>query len=278
VTPGAVSQQMASLELAVGEPLLVRTPSGARPTEVGRRLLVHAEQILAQLDALDHELRDADGAGESASITVASFASATRQLLAPALRELLRAQPGSSPVVIELDPSEAMRAVGSGEVELAVVHGHELRNELVPVGVELTHLYDEPMLLALPSGHPLHAHELDLAELGDERWVLAPDGSACHRVAVRACAAAGFEPRASAQSDDWSTVLALVEAGVGIALVPRGVLDAASVDVELARPSTSVTRAIHLALRRTDRERAIVRQLADLLVERAATVVHAAGV
>jgi len=55
----------------------------------------------------------------------------------------------------------------------------------------------------------------------DSPWIMASPGTLCHTMAVRACQAAGFAPRIRHHADDFVTVLALVAAGQGVALVPQ---------------------------------------------------------
>jgi DNA-binding transcriptional LysR family regulator len=74
----------------------------------------------------------------------------------------------------------------------------------------------------VPAGHPLAGRaEIGLEELAGERFVGAPDGTPCHDVTVTGCAAAGFRPAFEHWSIDFHTTMALVAAGLGVALVPR---------------------------------------------------------
>ncbi|MFI6071694.1 LysR substrate-binding domain-containing protein [Actinoplanes sp. NPDC051343] len=59
-----------------------------------------------------------------------------------------------------------------------------------------------------------------LAELRDAPWILATPGTVCHTVTVQLCRAAGFSPRARHHADDFTTVLSLVAAGLGVSVVP----------------------------------------------------------
>ena len=73
----------------------------------------------------------------------------------------------------------------------------------------------------LPEGHPLAAlDEVPLAALAGEPFVGPPDGTSCHDVTVTGCAAAGFAPAFAHRSLDFHTTMALVAAGLGVALVP----------------------------------------------------------
>jgi DNA-binding transcriptional LysR family regulator len=65
-----------------------------------------------------------------------------------------------------------------------------------------------------PGEDPVGSHR-------DSPWIMASPGTLCHTMAVRACQAAGFTPRIRHHADDFVTVLALVAAGQGVALVPQ---------------------------------------------------------
>ena len=106
-----------------------------------------------------------------------------------------------------------------------------------------------------------------LADLADDDFVVyAPPGSVVGEAAARACRAAGFTPRRTHEADQTSIVLALVAAGVGVALLPSSVL-AVAVEgvryVELEDPDP-VTTDVALAWRRDDPQPALARALAVL--------------
>lgn len=73
------------------------------------------------------------------------------------------------------------------------------------------------------TGHANHSHRSgpSLAQWKDALWITATPGTLCHTMTVRACHAAGFTPRVRHQVDEFATVLALVAAGQGVALVPQ---------------------------------------------------------
>ena len=98
-------------------------------------------------------------------------------------------------------------------------------------GLELVALFDDPMYVAMPCGHPLaDVAPLALRSFAEEPWMLAtthtcPDS----RLFLRACHTAGFEPKIAFQNDDYPAILGFVAAGMGVALVPdmvaRGIRD-----------------------------------------------------
>jgi DNA-binding transcriptional LysR family regulator len=69
-----------------------------------------------------------------------------------------------------------------------------------------------------------------LRGLRDAPWILATPGTVCHAVTVRLCRSAGFAPRARHHADDFTTVLALVAAGLGASVVPAMAVEGAAVE------------------------------------------------
>jgi DNA-binding transcriptional LysR family regulator len=130
----------------------------------------------------------------------------------------------------------------------------------------------ERLVLAVPSDHRLGTGPIRLADLADEDFVVyAAAGSVVGEAAARACRAAGFSPRSTHHADQTSIVLALVAAGVGVALLPSSVLAVAVAGVryvELDEPPPSgndpVTTDVALSWRRDDPQPALARALAVL--------------
>jgi DNA-binding transcriptional LysR family regulator len=88
-------------------------------------------------------------------------------------------------------------------------------------GLRTVALLEDPLHVALPAEHRLAERApLTLADLHAEEWVQTSAHSSCARHVVRACVAAGFEPRVTFESDDYETVQGLVAAAVGVALIP----------------------------------------------------------
>jgi DNA-binding transcriptional LysR family regulator len=89
-------------------------------------------------------------------------------------------------------------------------------------GLDLVHLFDDPMYVALPADHPLvYAQPLTLSDFADEPWMLGtPSSCPDSRLFRRACAEAGFEPRVALENDDYGALLGFVAAGIGVALIP----------------------------------------------------------
>jgi DNA-binding transcriptional LysR family regulator len=217
-TQPAVSRQIATLEAEVGARLVRRVPQGAVLTDAGTVLFERAKVILASLQDAEAEVKALDGL-EGGRLRFASFASASATIVPLAVTRFRDRHPGVELKIFMADPAQSLPMVRSGELDLAISHdpvGQEIG------GIEVLPLFDDPMYVALPPDHPLTDVEpLTLAAFADEPWMLAtPDTCPDSRLFLRACHAAGFEPRIAFQNDDYTAIMGFVAAGVGTALLP----------------------------------------------------------
>jgi DNA-binding transcriptional LysR family regulator len=220
-TQSAVSQAIARLEAETGTTLVVRDRRGIRPTAAGATLVEHAEAIFAQVDAAEADLAAVLGV-RGGRLRVASFPSAGATLIPLAVALFKRRHPEVSLTLAEGEPEEIAPRLRAGEFDLALLFEFPGVRERPGVGLKTVALLEDPMHVALPAQHPLAAKPaLALGDLRDEDWVQTSASSPCARHVVRSCLAAGFEPNATFETDDYETVQGLVAAGVGVALIPR---------------------------------------------------------
>jgi DNA-binding transcriptional LysR family regulator len=242
-TPSAVSQQLAALEREAGVPLLERTGRRVSLTAAGRLLVGHAEVVLERLELATAELATAR-TGLAGRLRIGAFPSAARQLLPRALAALAAAHPRLEPMVDEADPADVAERVRTGDLDAALVHEYDFVPADPDLALATEPLLDEPMYLATTDagdGDPVR-------RAAGEPWIVGTPGTLCHAMAVRACQAAGFSPRIRHQVDDFTTVLALVAAGQGVALVPHLAVDDPPAGVVLV--PLPVRRRTHLGYRR----------------------------
>ena len=215
-SPSAVSQQLSALEREVGYELLERRGRSVHLTAAGRVLADRAETILAGLADAEAEARAAAGE-DGPGVRVASFASAAATIVAEAVRANgLRAH------IVEVDPRLGLARLRAGEVDVAIMWEYDYVPLRVSGPVELVPLLDDPIHVVLPRSHPAAAAPtVELADLADEPWIDSTEASSCHPFLTRACLAAGFEPRVSAETNDHRTLHHWVASGVGLAVIPR---------------------------------------------------------
>jgi DNA-binding transcriptional LysR family regulator len=219
-TQSAVSQQVAALEREAGTILVERSARGVRLTEAGEAVVRHADAILARLAEAEAELEAIAGL-RGGRLRMASFESAGASIMPLAIAGFRERHPAVEMSLSIQEMEDAIDGLRAGELDLALTEGAGER-ATTPDGIELVHLLDDPMYLALPLGHPLaHKPRLRLADLAEDAWIqgAANSGCACNLLAMRACQSAGFEPRVAFQSSDWTAVQGLVAAGVGVALI-----------------------------------------------------------
>jgi DNA-binding transcriptional LysR family regulator len=230
-TQPAVSRQIATLEAEVGTTLVRRVPQGALLTDAGALLVQRAEEILARLDDAEAELLALAGL-EGGRLRLASFASAAASVVPPAIALFRERHPAVELSIAMADPVDSLPRLRAGELDMALSHDPMCNpGDVLLPGIELVNLFEDPMYVAMPAGHPLaDAPTLTLADFATEPWMLAttatcPDS----RLFLRACHGAGFEPRIAFQNDDYPAILGFVAAGVGVALIPdmaaRGLRD-----------------------------------------------------
>ncbi|MFI6588330.1 LysR family transcriptional regulator [Embleya sp. NPDC050493] len=222
-TPSAVSQQLATLEREAGVPLLERTGRRVALTPAGRNLVRHAEAVLDHLEQAAAELADTRR-GLAGPLRIGTFPTATRTIVPAALAHLGDRHPGLEPMVLEIDPAGVAGALRAGDLDVALIHEYDFVPPADEPGLADRPLCTEAMYLAAPTSTP--AASSVLAHWRNSPWITATSGTMCHAMTIRACQAAGFTPHVRHQVDDFATVLALVAAGQGVAVVPRlGIAD-----------------------------------------------------
>jgi len=274
LTPSAVSQQIASLSREVGVPLLVRHGRGVRLTPQARVLLEHAVAFQTQLERARADLAAFDD-GLVGRVVIGAFATAISAVIAPALATLRSERPQLRVSVEEVEAPECFRQLDGGYLDMVVTvdyRGGPPHND--PRYVRRDLMVD-PFEVALPAGHPLAAAEtIALENLADEGWIIGAPHGPCGEVSLAACIAAGFNPDARHEANDWGAVLALVAAGCGVSLVPRAAMSAgapAGVVVRALSGPARPVRNVYVAVRAGAQRSPSIAPLVDALQFRART-------
>jgi DNA-binding transcriptional LysR family regulator len=200
ITPSAVSQQLKLLEAEAGVALLEHHGRRVRLTEAGEALVRHADAVTASLAAAESEL--------------ATF------------REgVLGTHPGLRVNLRDLETSESLVALTHDEVDIAVVDEYDEVSRLREGDIDLLPLLRDGIHVAVPGARsaavvPDGAAALPLTALREEAWIMDTESSSIHQAVLRACRRAGFAPNVRAYCKDYSVIIALVEAGLGVAMLP----------------------------------------------------------
>ncbi|MEU8547960.1 LysR family transcriptional regulator [Streptomyces roseoverticillatus] len=221
VTTSAVSQQLAKLERETGQQLLAKQGRGVRLTDAGRLLAEHASRILSQVELAqaDLEAQRGQAVGE---LLLGAFPTAARGLFPAALAGLRRAHPQLRARLEEMEPEEAVPRVVRGDIDVAVVLDWYNKPLPMPDGLAKAPILDDIADVAMPVDHPLAGREeVDLEEFAGDDWVSWPRGEFCHDWLMLTLRGKGIEPRISHMAEEHHTQLALIAAGLGVAVAPR---------------------------------------------------------
>ncbi|MCZ9350189.1 LysR family transcriptional regulator [Streptomyces mutabilis] len=219
MTPSAVSQQLTNLSRQLGVELLRARGRRVELTDAARLVLRHAEAVFEQLERADAELA-AYVHGDAGEVRVGAFSTAVPALVVPAVTALRTTHPGVSVRVRETEAQEAYELLAAGDVDLALSLAAQAPTAADPRFTRVPLLAD-PLDVALPDGHPLSRTEgLRLADLAAEPWIFGGSGP-WSDITRAACETAGFRPHRAHSAAGWTAILAMVEAGMGVALVPR---------------------------------------------------------
>jgi DNA-binding transcriptional LysR family regulator len=219
LSPSAVSQQMSTLEREAGVDLLERVGRGVRLTPAGERLVAFTERVLVVLEEAQADV-DAVAHGVAGRVHTSAFPTAARALLVPALARIKAAYPRLQLRMVDLEPEDGIPLLRIGELDILLTYEFEMLPPREQPGLERVPLMSEPMAIALPVSHPMAAGSVRIADLRDEQWIVGRDGSSFLEVQVRIANEAGYEPHVDLHSNDYQVILAAVEAGLGVALVP----------------------------------------------------------
>ena len=220
LTPSAVSQQLAALERDVGQPLLEPNGRTVRLTPAATAVLAHADALFSEVERMDATLAALAG-GAVGDVRVGAFSTAIRGLIVPAVALLHERTPGLRPVVRDLEAPEVFDAIALGDLDVGISMEHGRAPARDAERVARFDLMRDVLDVALPADHALAGDDLELHQLADEEWIVPPDGWSCEDVIRVSCSAAGFTPRVAHRSHDWTAIMAMVGAGLGVAVVPR---------------------------------------------------------
>ncbi len=251
-TASAVSQQLSALEREAGTALLDRAARSVVLTDAGRRLAVHAEIILAQVEAAEADLSALE-IQPSGRVSVTAFPSAAAAF-APALVRSLRRHPRLTLLLQQAAPAEGLRRVRSGEADVALVDDWSGGAPgSASAMLRRFPLVRDPLVLIVPRHHELADTTLpvDLRRLREtSRWMAAPAGEPSRQAVDRLLETAGGAPAVPWEFEGLGTIVSLVARGVGIAVVPRLALATGEGRVVVRKlPGTAPAREVYAVAR-----------------------------
>jgi DNA-binding transcriptional LysR family regulator len=198
-----------------------RNGRGIRLTDAAELLVEHTGRILSLVQQAEADL-EAHRDAVLGQVRLASIATASRGLAPAALVALRDAHPGLRVRLVESEPDTSVPAVVRGDADLAVVVDWAGAPIPLPKELQRAPLLRDTADIALPAAHPLaHRDLVDLDEVLTEPWISWNGGSICDVWLHGMLRAQGVEPDIAHVAEEHQTKLALIAAGLGIAVMPR---------------------------------------------------------
>ncbi len=219
ILPSSLSRQVRLLEEDLGTPLLSRTTRNVGVTREGALLLEEARALLARADDLAARVR---GSGRSAAavIRVGAIDSAAAGLIPSLLADFRKRRPDVVVQLLEDKTTRLLPRLLTGRLDIAFVRPPENPDKRL----ESLFLLHETVVVAVPAAHPAaHRKLLSIEDLVDEPLIVPARRSRphSHDVTVKAFTNAGLRAHVAQVADEKQTIINLVAAGLGAAIVPR---------------------------------------------------------
>ena len=216
LTQSAASRQIQALEDELGLRLFARVGRSARLTAEGEDLLVRSRRLLSDVEAIGARA-SALRSGEAGVLRVGATPQVIENLLAEFLPRYRKRHPGVDVPLVEDGGARLPGRLERGDLHIAIMPAGEDR-------FSGRLLYPMHLLAVLPRRHRLGRRAvLEVAELADEPLLRLTPGFASHGWFEAACQIAHIRPRVLLESVAPQTLIALAQAGHGIAVVPSPV-------------------------------------------------------
>lgn len=216
--PAALGRQVRFLEDELGVPLFERTTRSVTLTLEGRAFIAEASAILERADALLDGFRDR-GRAENRVIRLGAIDSAAAGLVPTLIHDLHEIDPGLTVQLTEEKSIRLLPKLLSGRLDLAIVRpGASLDPRL-----RTRFLLYETAVVALPADHPLGSGScVSVSELRDVPMIIPERGSRphSHDLTMKLFEDVGLTPRIAQIAEEKQTILNMVAASIGAAIVP----------------------------------------------------------
>lgn len=212
-----LSQQIQHLEAELGFQLFRRTKRTVVLTEAGQLFFEESQKILQQVDRAI-QLGRQTSRGELGQLTI-GFVSSSAHNVVPAILQAFRTRcPAVKLELHELTTNEQLQRLRFGQIDIGFV-----RPPVEEDGINSEIVFREPLIVALPATHPAADRaKVELRELSTEPFILFPRSQApgLYDAIVSLCQQAGFSPIAAQEAIQMQTIVSLVAAEMGVAIVP----------------------------------------------------------
>ncbi len=257
-----LSQQIRQLEEELGVQLFLRDKRSVSLTEAGRTFLAETRKTLAQADRSVHVVRQAER-GEIGRLVIGFISSATYSVFPDILRSFRMRYPKIEVVLDEATTERQLNSLRDNKMDIGF-----MRAPIEDKSLTLISVVREPIVAAVPDFHPLAKMQaIDLRRLAGEPFISLPRKllPGYYDQIAQACRKAGFELRVSQEARQVHTIISLVAAGMGVALVPASLRKAQRKGVRfLDLQPAALETEIHAAYR-ADNTSSVLRSFIEVV-------------
>jgi DNA-binding transcriptional LysR family regulator len=239
-----LSQQIRQLETEIGFDLFRRTKRSVQLTEAGQLFLDRVRVIFAQVDQAIEIGRQASR-GDLGQMIVGFVGSAAYNVLPPILQAMRTQVPGVGLELRELTTVQQLQWVAEGNIDVGFV-----RPPVDLPEIESEVIFQEPLMVALPECHPLCQSEtVAVRSLRNEPFIQFPRVLApgLYDPIISLCQQAGFSPNVVQEAIQMQTIVSLVAAEMGVAIVPASLQNLQRKGV-VYKPLAEITPLVAIAL------------------------------
>src|SRR6476469_2780230 len=243
--PSALGRFIRILEEDLGTRLMMRTTRSVTLTDDGAAFLKEARSLLAQAEALAAKFRRSCRK-QAATVRVGAIDSAAAGLLPMLLHDFRMQRPDVTVQLVEDKTIRLLPRLLSGRIDLAFIRPPESPDKRL----EFMFLFHETAVVAVSDRHPLASRKrVTIADLANQPLIVPERRSRphSHDLTMKLFAEAGLEARIVQIADEKQTIVNLVSAGLGVAIVPRWTSRMAARGVRYVRLAGSGMNKLPLA-------------------------------
>jgi DNA-binding transcriptional LysR family regulator len=212
-----LSQQIQQLEAQLGFQLFHRTKRTVTLTEAGQVFFEEAQKIMLQLDRAI-QLGQQTSRGELGQLTIGFVSSASHNVVPAILQAFRTLHPEVKLELREMTTNQQLQHLQAGQIDIGFLRPP------VTDGINCEIVFQEPLIIALPQSHRMALSDrVELRSLSQEPFILFPRSLApgLYDSIISFCSTAGFSPIAAQEALQMQTIVSLVAAEMGVAIVPE---------------------------------------------------------
>jgi len=259
-----LSQMIRRLEHELGVSLFHRTKRHVSLTDAGVVFVEEAKHALAQAERAISRVRRASR-GELGRLTVGFIGSAAYSVLPPIVRRFREQYPDVDLILQELSTVQQVGALREGQLQIGFLRPFAQEPTLKSKVV-----LREPLVIALPEHHRLSRQaKISMRMLANEPFILFPRSLApeLHDQIISLCQRARFSPQVAQEAMQLPTIVSLVAAGIGVAVIPASLQNLRRTGVTYRAIRESTPKAELVVAWRTEQPSALVQSFLRVVTE-----------